>query len=407
MMALFDDDGLSVFCSDTAERRAAHSAILKSEQRVREVIELTPAAGSVFHGRESTIRHKQGHLVYVLVNANIVRDEQGDAKSLTAFITDITERKQAEARLERLATHDPLTGLPNRAFLNMRLQMLATAPRDESNGVMFIDLDRFKEVNDSMGHKAGDILLCEVAHRLKSALRPSDIVARLGGDEFVVVVHCTNGASIAEKIAKKLHSLLAAPIEIEGQEVFISGSIGISMFPLDGKTKEVLFQNADTAMYRAKAAGRNCYRFFTGKMSEDAKTRRSLENALRRSIERNQFELHYQPRVNARTLEVTGVEALIRWNHPQRGRVSPDQFIPIAEEIGMIDAIGNWVLENACKEILPMMNKIGRALRLSVNLSAQQLRSTNLPAQIEATLKAADFPPHFLELELKRLLSMT
>lgn len=446
------EDGLSVFFEDVTEKRNAQHAAKKSEQRLREVIEMTPAGyiladaqsrvldvnpalcnmtgyareellgqdtlqiftacpcreelsiqcgATEFHGKECAIRHKDGHLVFVLLNAHIDRDDRGNAEFLTAFITNITERIETEAQLEQLAKHDVLTGLPNRALLNERLQaLLDHAPRRSSYAVMFIDLDRFKEVNDSMGHKAGDALLCEVATRLKQEMRPGDMVARLGGDEFVIVAHCDQGTASAEKIAERMLTALAAPIDIEGQEVYIGGSIGISMFPQDGTTKELLFQNVDTAMYRAKAAGRNDYRFFTEAMSSETKIRMTLENALRRALERDEFEIHYQPRINLRTVQVTGMEALLRWKHPVHGNVAPTRFIPVAEEVGLITPIGMWVLENACRHAKRLMEKFTRPLHLSVNLSIRQLRSVNLPAQVAAILHETSFPAHLLELEL-------
>jgi diguanylate cyclase (GGDEF)-like protein/PAS domain S-box-containing protein len=446
------EDGLSVFFHDVSERRAAGCAIRDSEQRFRELIEMTPAGyiladaqgslvavnpalchisgytqeeligrslaelfpdcpcdgalsvqggASSVHAREAAIKHKQGHLAYVLINAVIKRDAEGNGMSVTAFLTDITERKQAESRLEQLATHDTLTGLPNRALLNERVQqLLESAPRNESITVMFIDLDRFKEVNDSLGHEPGDMLLREVGRRLQRNLRPNDIVARLGGDEFVVVAHCSQGSDSAERIVEKLFAALAAPVDIAGQEVFIGASIGISMFPQDGTTKEVLFQNADTAMYRAKAAGRKTYRFFEEEMSVEAKTRMTLEHSLRRALDGNQFELHYQPRIHLKTMAIVGMEALIRWNHPQLGQVSPMQFIPMAEEKGLIEPIGRWVLDEACMQTRRLMDKYKRSLCVSVNLSARQLKSRDILGQVHASLKNADLAPHLLELEL-------
>jgi diguanylate cyclase (GGDEF)-like protein/PAS domain S-box-containing protein len=446
------NEGLSVYFHDVTQRHVAESAIRNSEQRFREVIEMTPAGyiladahsrlievnpalcslsgyvrqeligrhieklfstspcGGAFavkggptsvHAKEVVLNHKQGHPVHVLININIKRDDEGNGVALTIFLTDITERKQAEARLQQLATHDTLTGLPNRALLNERLQQMMDGMRElESVAVMFIDLDRFKEVNDSMGHKRGDILLREVGHRLKRSLRPEDIIARLGGDEFVVAAHCSRGADSAMKIAEKLFAALAAPMDIADQEVFVGASIGISLFPQDGQNKELLYQNADTAMYRAKAAGRNGYRFFETEMSVEARMRMVLEHSLPRALERDEFELHYQPRIDLKTMSIVGMEALIRWNHPQLGRVPPLQFIPIAEERGLIEPIGRWVLEQACMRTRELMDKYQRPLCVSVNLSARQLRCKDIVAQVEACLKKTGLPPHLLELEL-------
>ena len=327
--------------------------------------------------------------------------EDGVFRGFHGVGTDITERKKAESQLEQLATHDALTGLPNRALVNQRLQaMLDTAPPEDSIAVMFIDLDRFKEVNDSMGHALGDILLGQVALRLQKSMRPDDIVARLGGDEFVVAAHCPGGRESASAIAGELLATLSSPFDIEGHEVFVSASIGISMFAEDGSTKDILFQNADVAMYRAKAGGRNGYRFFEAEMSVEAKSRMVLEHSLRRALERNEFELEYQPRVNLKTMAVVGMEALVRWNHPQFGRIPPMKFIPIAEERGLIGPIGQWVLEEACRQTARLAATFRRRLHVSVNLSARQLKCANLAEQVENALKKASLPGELLELEL-------
>ncbi|MGV3743002.1 MAG: sensor domain-containing protein, partial [Burkholderiaceae bacterium] len=353
------------------------------------------------HGREGTFRHKDGHTAHALINANVKRDCHGNALAVTAFLTEITERKHTEARLEQLATHDILTGLPNRTFLNMRLQeFLDKARKDESVAVMFIDLDRFKEVNDTLGHDPGDALLREVAQRLQSIMRPSDMVARLGGDEFIVVANCTHGRQAASVVAGKLLSALKSPFTVANQEVFVTASVGISLFPHDGESKEILFKNADMAMYSAKAAGRNNFRFFESEMSEAASVRMKLESALHRALSRDEFELHYQPRINLNTMEVVGVETLIRWNHPELGRVPPLQFIPIAEETGIIEPIGHWVLQQSCRQVRELIDRTGRQLRLSVNVSARQLKSEMLVRQVESILREAGLPSHLLELEL-------
>lgn len=318
-----------------------------------------------------------------------------------AFGRDMTEHKLAAQRMEHLALHDPLTGLPNRAFLKMRLgEMLATAPREETNAVMLIDLDRFKAVNDSMGHKAGDLLLCEVGRRLRAAMRPADTIVRLGGDEFVIVAHCRNGADSACKIAHKILALLATPVTIEGQSVAAGGSIGISLFPQHGTSKEELLQKADIAMYRAKAQGRSCARMYSSEMGDSVRLRRQREVALHGALAQQQFVLHYQPRVDLHTGEIMAVEALIRWTHPALGSIAPDVFIPLAEELGIIDAIGAWVLERACVEILALPQRAGANLRLSVNLSAAQFRNPDLAEQVASILERTAFPAERLEVEL-------
>ncbi|MBK4735629.1 sensor domain-containing protein [Noviherbaspirillum pedocola] len=353
------------------------------------------------HGMEATILHRDGHEMHVLFNGSIRRDEHGLATSLTGFITDITERKGVELRLRELATHDTLTGLPNRTMLHERLAgLLDSAPRDASMAVLMIDLDRFKEVNDSFGHEAGDLLLREAARRLQSAVREGDMVARLGGDEFVVIAHCAMRRESARAVAQKLVATLAAPIDIAGVEVLVGASIGIAMYPEDGSAKQSLLQSADTAMYRAKAAGRNGYCFFDAEMTLAARTRMTLELSLRRALDRGEFELHYQPRMDLKTMSIVGMEALIRWNHPELGRVPPMQFIPLAEERGHIEAIGHWVLREACEQTRRLMGRVGRPLRLSVNLSARQLRCGDLVQQVRAVLAETRLPPSLLELEL-------
>ncbi|WP_168204763.1 PAS domain S-box protein [Noviherbaspirillum sp. UKPF54] len=442
------EGGLSVFFHDITARRVAEQAVRESEQRLREMLEITPAgyfltdaegivqdvnpalcalsgyakdefigkdikrflpscpltaglaASGAGHAMETVIRHKDGRPVYVLLNLSAKSDTSGP-RSLTAFVTDITERKQAEARLQQLASHDPLTGLPNRSLIGQRVESLLEAgPADETLAVMFIDLDGFKQVNDSMGHASGDGLLRQVALRLQCNTRTGDVIARLGGDEFVVAAHCPDGKVSAEAIAQRLLAALTAPFDIEGQEVFVSASIGICMLAADTRSRDLLFQNADTAMYRAKAAGRNCYRFFEAEMSVEAKTRMTLEHTLRRALERREFELHYQPRVKLKSMGVVGMEALIRWNHPQLGSILPMQFIPIAEDRGLIESIGQWVLEEACLQTRRLMDKFGRPLHVSVNLSARQLKCRNLTEQVEAALAKAGLPAGMLELEL-------
>ena len=445
------EDGLSVFFHDVTARTMAEKAIRESEQRLRDVIAMTPsgylladhagrlldvnpafcamsgyerrellgvslrtllpdcpndpalydggAAGTV-HGREAALRHKDGHGLTVLLNANFGIDADGSPATMTAFLTDITGRKQDEARMQRLATHDALTGLPNRALLNERLQQMLAEAGGGELAVMFIDLDQFKKINDSMGHEPGDKLLCQVALRLRAMLQADGIVARLGGDEFVAVAACPTGAASAATTAGRLLAALAAPFDLGAQEVFVSASIGVAMYPHHATTREGLFQNADAAMYRAKAAGRNAWCFFESEMSAQTRARMQIEQALHRALERNEFELQYQPRVDLRSMQVVGMEALIRWNHPQLGRVAPLDFIPIAEEKGLIEEIGAWVLQEACLQNGRFLRQFGRTLRVSVNLSARQLRCENLGAQVAAALDAAGLPPQLLELEL-------
>lgn len=334
-------------------------------------------------------------------DVHISRFEDGGQEFFQAIIRDVTEREETQNRLRELATHDTLTGLPNRALLNDRVQrLLDGCPSGTTVAAMFLDLDRFKEINDSFGHEFGDILLCEVAARLRRVIRPGDVIARLGGDEFVIAAHCAPGKGAAERIGEKLLDVLTTPITIAGQDVIIGASIGISLFPQDGHCKEQLFQAADTAMYRAKAAGRNRYRFFEPEMAVATRERMALETSLRPALARGEFELHYQPRIDLRSMAMVGMEALIRWNHPERGLVSPAQFIPIAEETGLIAPIGRWVLREACMQTRRLMAEFEREICVSVNVSARQLAHATFVGEVRQALQESGIPPHCLELEL-------
>ncbi|RYE89212.1 MAG: EAL domain-containing protein, partial [Oxalobacteraceae bacterium] len=297
--------------------------------------------------------------------------------------------------------HDSLTGLPNRTLLHERLQAALDACGAEASvAVLFLDLDRFKEINDSFGHDLGDALLCEVAQRLRRALAPDATLARLGGDEFVVVAPCAGGAAEAEGIAAGLLALLRAPVPVGSQDVIIGASIGISLYPRDAVTREVLFQTADTAMYRAKAAGRNRYRFFEAAMTARAQARMALETSLRPALARGEFELAFQPRFDLHSMAMVGMEALIRWNHPQLGRVAPGEFIAIAEETGLINEIGHWVLHQACRATQALVASHGKPVRVSVNVSARQLAQAGFVGDVRGALEASGLAPCHLELEL-------
>jgi diguanylate cyclase (GGDEF)-like protein/PAS domain S-box-containing protein len=328
-------------------------------------------------------------------------EEDGVFCGFRGVTHDVTREIKTARALEQLATRDTLTGLPNRALLETRLkQRLNDRRGGVSQAVLFIDLDGFKEINDSLGHAAGDALLKEIAVRLKQSVRPDDVVARLGGDEFVIVAECKQGSLSAASIADKLYAALEAPVVIAGHEVMVRASTGISMYPQDGETSEVLLQHADTALYRVKTAGGKTFSFFTAEMGAATKLRLAMQAALQHALERNEFDVHYQPRVNLTTLEMTGMEALLRWTHPQLGPISPAEFIPLAEEIGLIDKIGDWVLRRATTQAQEWITRYNRPLRLSVNLSARQLQNKNLVASVAHALHSSCLPAHLLELEL-------
>ena len=318
------------------------------------------------------------------------------------MLADITERKQAEERMRHIAQHDALTGLPNRLALAMRLgQLLPEARRHHWRlAIMFIDLDRFKIINDTLGHQIGDELLREVACRLSGVVRETDFVARLGGDEFVILLPGIASPADAATVAGKIVGKLSTPIEAEGHELHTSPSIGISIFPDDGLDGDTVMKNADMAMYHAKAAGRNNYQFFTTEMNRITAERLDIERKLRHAISRNELALCFQPQFRADSSQPTGVEALLRWHHPTDGIIAPDRFIPIAEETGLIVEIGAWVLLNACREMKHWIDAGLKPLRMAVNVSARQLRSHDFCEIVAGALAESDLMPELLELEI-------
>src|SRR5581483_4930186 len=301
----------------------------------------------------------------------------------------------------RRAEHDGLTGLPNRTLFGDRLsRALAHARRNAlSVAVMIVDLDRFKEVNDSLGHAAGDELLRQAAQRLRSCVREEDTVARLGGDEFALLLAHVSGVDGAVRVARRLLEAFAAPVELAGAPVVVTPSIGISLFPQDGITPEEILEGADTAMYRAKERGRNTFEIFSPTLRSEANERLALEAALRRGIEREEFVLHYQPKVDIKTGRITGAEALIRWQHPERGLTFPDFFIPLAEQTGLVAALGEFVIAAACEQLHAWRAAGLPPLTVAVNVSATQLRE-GLAEYVSRALRLADLDGTSLELEL-------
>jgi diguanylate cyclase (GGDEF)-like protein/PAS domain S-box-containing protein len=328
--------------------------------------------------------------------------EEGRVVGHFGILHDITERKRDEALLQYLANHDQLTGLPNRnQFTNRLHETLARASRYTHRvALLFIDLDRFKNVNDTLGHESGDALLVAVASRFRETLRETDILARLGGDEFTVVLEEVDGPAQCAASAQRLLNMLAQPFHVNGQELFIGASIGISIFPEDGADATMLLRNADIAMYRAKDQGRNIFEFFSHDTTTSSLQRLRLENSLRRAVERGEFLLHYQPIIDLESDMVTGMESLVRWNHPELGMVPPATFIPVAEESGLIVPIGDWVLQAAC-QYAHRLHKLGHAgLRVAVNLSAKQFRRNDVARTVADILNATGVDASLLELEV-------
>jgi diguanylate cyclase (GGDEF)-like protein/PAS domain S-box-containing protein len=349
-----------------------------------------------------TNRRKDGVLYFEEKTITPLRNSAGLVSQFVSTGKDITERVRAEERLNYLAHYDALTGLPNRLLLQDRLN-IATSEANRSNrlvSVMLLDLDRFKIINDTLGHDAGDALLVAVADRLKVCLRAGDTIARIGGDEFTLVLANVAHVDDVARVAQKVMDLFVPPFRIGGRELFISPSVGISLYPHDDKKIENLLKNADAAMYHAKDLGRNNFQFFTAELNVRAAKRLTLETALRQALERNEFLLHYQPQVDLKTGRIIGMEALVRWQHAEMGLVSPMDFIPLAEETGLIEPIGAWVLHEACAQTKAWHRAGFRHLQVAVNLSGRQFIQKNLLEQIKETLKETGLPPRYLELEL-------
>jgi diguanylate cyclase (GGDEF)-like protein len=311
---------------------------------------------------------------------------------------DITERRRAEERIAHMARHDALTDLPNRTLFREHLEQALGRVRrhGEQFAVLCLDLDQFKTVNDTLGHSVGDLLLRQVAQRLKDCLRESDTVARLGGDEFAVLQVGDAQPQHAGGLARRIVEVISAPYDVDGHHVVIGTSLGIAVAPNDGGDPDQLLKNADMALYRAKGSGRGTFRFFEAEMDAIAQSRRAMEIDLRKALSQGEFELFYQPLVATQTGRVGTFEALIRWNHPERGRVSPADFIPLTEEIGLIVPIGEWVLHRACEEAATWPDDI----KVAVNLSAVQFRSKKLLQAVVGALAASRLAPHRLELEI-------
>ena len=332
----------------------------------------------------------------------IRRANLGDGQDrLLVVARDISERKQAQARVEFLAHHDPLTELPNRVLLRDRVDQAITLAEREKRRValMFLDLDHFKTVNDSLGHVAGDRLLKDIAQRLRHCMRESDTIARLGGDEFIVVLGSIRDADGVVEVAEKILTAVAQPVMLGEREVASSLSIGIALYPDDGDDFDTLLKKADAAMYHAKQGGRSAYRFFAARMNVDALAHLTVRSGLHRALERGEFQLYYQPQVGLECGRVIGAEALIRWNHPERGLVSPAEFIPVAEECGLIVPMGDWVLREACRQAA-LWQAQGHHLTVAVNLSALQFRRGDLEQAVKGALAESGLDPARLELEL-------
>ena len=403
---VFIDAGMIVDCNEAAARMMRMTQIELVGRRNQDFIaaeDLETVVSNIRSGFErpyeiTLIRADGSKLAVELVGKDLVY--AGVTQRMTV-IRDISDRKQAEAHIQFLAHHDTLTHLPNRALLLDRIQvMLASARRNQTEvGIMFIDLDNFKTINDSLGHYAGDELLKRVASRVQSCLRGVDLVGRLGGDEFLVVLADLTNAEDIAPVAEKIAVAISEPFSLEGQVLSVSASIGVSVFPRDGETPDSLIRNADAAMYLAKEHGRNNCQFFQPSLNKKAFQALALESGIRKAIKELEFTLHYQPEVSTNTRQPTAVEALIRWNHPELGLLGPDQFISVAEHRGMIVPIGRWVINEAIRQAREWAD-LGMVIPIAINLSAVQFKQKDLVEDIAARLKEHGVSGEMIELEL-------
>jgi diguanylate cyclase (GGDEF)-like protein/PAS domain S-box-containing protein len=351
---------------------------------------------------ETRQQKKDGSPIDINVWTAALFNAQGEINGIMAIVADITERKQSEAKINYLAYHDTLTGLPNRVSFEERLvEAVAHAKvARESLAVMFLSLDRFKKFNDTLGHLIGDQLLRSVAERLNLTLREGNHVARFGSDEFAVLLTRISGAEEAARRANNFQNVLNAPFIVEGHELYVTSSIGIGLYPDDGTDAQGLLKSAGSALYRAKQLGGSSYQFYTADMNARALARLALENQLRWALERKEFVVYYQPQVNLDTGKIMGMEALVRWQHPELGLVPPAEFIPLAEDTGLIMPIGEWVLRTACAQTKVWQNCGFSNLHVAVNLSPRQFQQPDLLLLIEQSLKEAGLNPASLELEV-------
>ena len=341
-------------------------------------------------------------------STSLTRDEHGVPKHFITVAEDISERKRAEAQLIYLAHYDSLTGLPNRELFNDRLAHALEQARRRNRivGVMFIDLDRFKAVNDTLGHNGGDQLLRQVADRLAQGVRGEDTVGRLGGDEFAMILTELTRVEDAGLVAQKTIAALAAPYHIEGREFFVTASIGIATYPGDAVSAPALIKNADAAMYTIKGQGKNNFQYYSAKMNERQVVNLQFENDLRYAIQRDEFVLHYQPKANLKTGAITGVEALLRWQRPDGSLVSPAEFIPLLEETGLIVPAGAWVLRAACAQIQSWLEAALPPVPIAVNLSPKQFHQQDICAMVQSALQEFNVEPQLLELEITESAAM-
>jgi diguanylate cyclase (GGDEF)-like protein/PAS domain S-box-containing protein len=376
----------SIHPKDVARARAAFESILEGERAVAPI--------------EFRFRHAEGHWIDLEALGNNLMNHPG-IHGVVLTSRDVSERKNAEKQAQYLSHHDVLTGLPNRLLMQDRLHQAISHARRNGGlvALMFIDLDRFKMVNDSFGHVMGDTLLKQVAARLSNCLRDTDTVARLGGDEFTIMLPDATNAQVVGEVAQRILSEFTRPFNDGEQEMYVSASIGISLFPRDGANPDELVKHADTAMYSAKDSGRNSYRYFTEDLNHEVREKVMLESGLRRAIERGELRLFYQAKIDLATNRIIGAESLVRWQHPTLGLISPARFIPVAEESGLIVPLGEWVLRAACEQLRAWQRE-GLNLQMAVNVSARQFQQRNLADLVMGVMADSGVDPRFVEIEL-------
>ncbi|MBF0311269.1 MAG: EAL domain-containing protein [Magnetococcales bacterium] len=353
-------------------------------------------------------RRKNGAIYPQWASINAIHNARGEITQYVTLFSDLTAAKESEENLLYIAGHDSLTGLINRLFFMDRLKQaqIEGSLHKRQVGVLLLDLDRFKVVNDSMGHETGDQLLVEVGHRLEKALPPSCTLGRMGGDEFGIIIPALEDSQEAASLAVDLLKALAGPVAIGDMEIFVGASIGIAIHPADGDDANTLLKGADSALYLAKEQGRNHYQFFRHELNTFSMARMRLESGLRQAVERGEFLLYYQPQFDLKTNRVVGVEALMRWSHPERGLIAPGEFIPLAEETGLIVAMGAWALKEACRQAKLWQQQGLPPLRVAVNLSGRQFRMADFSDMVMAILNETGMEHHFLELELTESIAM-
>jgi diguanylate cyclase (GGDEF)-like protein/PAS domain S-box-containing protein len=387
-----------------AESLGQHSSLTSSDRHDARFYEAlwSDLAETGFWRGEIWNTRKNGEVYLEWLTVSAVRDDSGEVTHYVAVFSDITRAKEAQSKLDHLAHHDPLTALPNRLLFHDRLQhALQQAARNKTElAVLFIDLDRFKNVNDTLGHHVGDALLKQVATALSASLREGDTLARLGGDEFIVLLENADGERGASHVAGKLVSMFEQPFIVSEYELFVTCSVGVSLYPHDALNLNMLIRNADVAMYQAKARGRNNFQFYTPSMTGDGLERLRSEALLRRSIEKNEIFLHYQPQVDIASGELIGVEALVRWQNPELGLVPPARFIPLAEDTGFISQLGKWVLEEACRQMMRWQEAGLVVPKIAVNLSVRQFERGSIAGMVADVLAQSGLPADRLQLEV-------